>query len=770
LGGTTEPFNNSGQSFLEGSVVAINANPDTGKAFSKWIINNVEYTEKVLNVIMNNNVTATAYFTGGIVYDLIIDTNGNGSTTPVAGTYQYNSGDGVLITAIPNNGSYFESFDIDGVLSYNNPVQITMNSNKNVTANFNDYLNIQISAYGQGLIVPSGQSFLKENDELLVVALPNFGSYFEKFTVNGVDSVTNPLYLTVTESLTIEGIFKDYIIVNINDAENGLVDPIGTKFLKENDEITLTATPNSGFTFVNYDINGTLYTSNPLTFNVIDDVTIVTNFEIIPLPVYFELNISQVGMGTVTPLGCFDKLENSQTVINASATDNTFEFTHFLINGVINTNTTIIITSTQDVDVVAVFTKIIKWKLDISQVGLGSTSPLGCFIKNNNEQTVITATESNSNYYFLNYTVNGVINTNNPLTITSTEDKIVVANFAAYNNVISTFNSKSKRLSGLSFFRDKFNDNDIYTTNSPSNVFNGTSSAISGTCPLIGQKEIDIEWEMIPTNVSGLRTIISWGGFAANKKGLQIYFSTGTIVMQYSDGNVNGTKGFNTINFASYNYYYCKFSWDGKSTGRPVLNVNGIDYLLSSTIGYSWTGDTGDNGAFKIGSSEASTPLNFFAGAITYMKVTNDNVVNAEYAINYGTTSDQTAIYDISGNNRHATLINSVVATFWNKSYNNLINWQGVYGATIYYYGSIILAIPGDNNFTITNYTRVGYYVNGIFPNTTMTYIIPVNSALNTYIAAGIYTWQQLKDIVTTADLTKIQDNYSITELKIRYK
>lgn len=44
------------------------------------------------------------------------------------------------------------------------------------------------------------------------------------------------------------------------------------------DSVTLSATPNNGFTFVNFDVGGTTYTANPLTITVSADTTVVANF------------------------------------------------------------------------------------------------------------------------------------------------------------------------------------------------------------------------------------------------------------------------------------------------------------------------------------------------------------------------------------------------------------------------------------------------------------------------------------------------------------
>jgi hypothetical protein len=73
---------------------------------------------------------------GGIVrYSLTIKVNGQGTISPSAGTYTYNKGQTVTITATPASGwgfSYWEGADNNST----NPTTVTMSSSKTVTAYF----------------------------------------------------------------------------------------------------------------------------------------------------------------------------------------------------------------------------------------------------------------------------------------------------------------------------------------------------------------------------------------------------------------------------------------------------------------------------------------------------------------------------------------------------------------------------------------------------------------------------------------------------------
>ena len=77
---------------------------------------------------------------------------------------------------------------------------------------------------------------------------------------------------------------KYTVQVNCNDATMGTVTiaPQQTTYL-EGDTIVITATPNEGYKFLNW--NGSI-TDNPYTYVVKDNITFTANFEALPLPTY----------------------------------------------------------------------------------------------------------------------------------------------------------------------------------------------------------------------------------------------------------------------------------------------------------------------------------------------------------------------------------------------------------------------------------------------------------------------------------------------------
>jgi uncharacterized repeat protein (TIGR02543 family) len=78
---------------------------------------------------------------------LTIAAGPGGTTNPVPGTYTYDEGTSVSITATANSGSLFGGWSGDAS-GTTNPVTITMNGNKTVTANFAKLVKPPISPSG----------------------------------------------------------------------------------------------------------------------------------------------------------------------------------------------------------------------------------------------------------------------------------------------------------------------------------------------------------------------------------------------------------------------------------------------------------------------------------------------------------------------------------------------------------------------------------------------------------------------------------------------
>jgi Fe-S cluster assembly iron-binding protein IscA len=127
--------------YKEGTVVNISAIPDQDWQFASWSGDVANPNSSSTTVTMDASKSITANFNpfGVTTYLLTITINGQGTTNPSEGDHSYARGKVVTVTAIAEDGWYFDSWSGDTSLlsNVNNPTTtITMNDNVEITANF----------------------------------------------------------------------------------------------------------------------------------------------------------------------------------------------------------------------------------------------------------------------------------------------------------------------------------------------------------------------------------------------------------------------------------------------------------------------------------------------------------------------------------------------------------------------------------------------------------------------------------------------------------
>ncbi|MEN3013102.1 MAG: cellulase family glycosylhydrolase [Endomicrobiia bacterium] len=133
-------LNPSGGLYIAGTQVTLTAQPNSGYVFNSWS-GDLSGSQNPASIVMDSNKSITANFvqsgSTSITYTLNITISpqqaGKVSVNPVGGVYQENTQ--VEITAFSNNGYVFSGWSGD-ITTNENPLKITMNSNKNITANF----------------------------------------------------------------------------------------------------------------------------------------------------------------------------------------------------------------------------------------------------------------------------------------------------------------------------------------------------------------------------------------------------------------------------------------------------------------------------------------------------------------------------------------------------------------------------------------------------------------------------------------------------------
>ena len=196
--GTTNPGPGT-YTYDEGIQVTITATPASGWRFDHWG-GDASGTSSTVTITMNSNKNITAYFSQlpPTQHTLTINVSGQGTTNPGSGTYTYDEGTQVSITATPASGWGFDHWGGDA--SGSSPTfVITVDSNKSVTAYFKQVTtigsNVQITK-----IFYDGLVYRVESDEY--VEITNLGSepqdlagWVLKDISEGYPSFTFPSYI-----------------------------------------------------------------------------------------------------------------------------------------------------------------------------------------------------------------------------------------------------------------------------------------------------------------------------------------------------------------------------------------------------------------------------------------------------------------------------------------------------------------------------------------------------------------------------------------------
>jgi uncharacterized repeat protein (TIGR02543 family) len=284
--------------------VTLTATPGAGYSFVRWE-GDASGTNASTTVTINGNKSITAVFeiTSGLSLTISSNPSAGGSVTKSPDKTSYTYGESVTLTAVPADGYSFDYWS-DDTSGSNTSTTITMDENKTVTANFSVIpysLTVSVNPTGGGTVTKSpNQSTYNYGDQVTLTATPAIGYTFTNWTgdASGTNSST---IITLDDNKTVSANFSliEYsLTVNITPTEGGTV----TKSPNQStynygDQVTLTATPVTGYTFTNWagDASGT---NSPTIITMDDNKTVTANF--LPEEYSVTINISPIGGGTVT--------------------------------------------------------------------------------------------------------------------------------------------------------------------------------------------------------------------------------------------------------------------------------------------------------------------------------------------------------------------------------------------------------------------------------------------------------------------------------------
>ena len=341
-----------------------------------------------------------------------------------------------------SNGYSFVNWTENGnVVSTNASYTFTVNSNRNLVANFTQqapqsyYIGVSANPSNGGSV--SGGGTYQQGQTCTVHATANSGYTFNNWTENGNVVSSNANYsFTVNGNRTLVANFtqqapQNYTIsVSADPSSGGSVSGGGT--YQQGQSCTVSASANSGFSFTNWTENGNVVSTNTnYTFTVTGNRTLVAHFTANPQNYTITLSANPNNGGTLAGGGTYQ--EGQQCTVSASA-NNGFEFSNWTENGsVVSTNAVYTFTVTSNRTLVANFTaQPQNFTITVSANPSNGGTVTGGGTYQQGQSCTVSAT-ANNGYTFTNWTENGTqVSTSANYTFTVNSNRNLVANFT-YN-------------------------------------------------------------------------------------------------------------------------------------------------------------------------------------------------------------------------------------------------------------------------------------------------------------------------------------------------
>jgi hypothetical protein len=188
--------------------------------------------------------------------NLTITIDGEGRTSPRAGSHTYSVGTVVSLKATPEDGWEFMDWDGDVADGDSTMTTVTMDEDKHITANFGqDECRLNIEVEGEGMTSPTpGKHYYTSGTDVNIRAYPEEGWYFMNWEGDVADEDSERTVVTVDENKTVTAHFAKVVFdLTIDISGQGSTVPEGGKHRYSQDAVvSLKAVPDAGWLFAGW--------------------------------------------------------------------------------------------------------------------------------------------------------------------------------------------------------------------------------------------------------------------------------------------------------------------------------------------------------------------------------------------------------------------------------------------------------------------------------------------------------------------------------------
>ena len=427
--------------FKYGDTVTVSAISDAMYEFAGWYNRNYhkESSQETYSFVLTQETTLIGYFNGiPLNYSVIAGNGGTVSTTGGSSRYK----NYVTITATPNSGYRFVNWTSGNkILSLSESFRFRMEQDTIITANFADtagFVDVDYCVISTSVLIGgsvSGVGVYLPGDTVNLVAIPDKGFKFISWKLGGKIVSTSEKYsFTASENanfiVNFEALPDNTVEIAATAGAGGSVSGAGT-YLRGK-AVSLIATPDKGFRFVNWTSKNLVVSTNAkfhFTANSNGDFT--ANFEAIPDSLMVTV-AATAEHGLVSGAG---KYQKGETVTLVATPDNGYKFVGWTANNtIVSVDASYSFTVSEDVNLIATFEAVPDNSVIVTATASagGMVSGAGTYQKG---ETVTLVATPDKGYKFAGWAANNsIVSTSAEYSFTVEEAITIVANFMVDND------------------------------------------------------------------------------------------------------------------------------------------------------------------------------------------------------------------------------------------------------------------------------------------------------------------------------------------------